>query len=412
MTRPSAPPGRYAIAAFDALSANIAILDDQGRILAVNRAWRAFAQANDGGNDVGSNYLQVCEGAVGEDQSDSRRIAEGIRTVLAGQAALFELEYPCHSPTEQRYFEARVTCFVQDGARYAVVAHENITRRKQAELDLRSLNATLESRVDQRTEELEVHQVALEIKNAELQATQLALEAKNTELEDRNRDLAQFVYVASHDLQEPLRILGAYADTLRHRYQGRQLDERADLYLAHINDQVGRARQLVRDVLTLSNVKAQPALDTMDLRPLWDEVSQALPWPDDACARCGDLPAVQANAAQVRQLLTNLLGNAIKFRANRPLSVTLEGRQEGDWVHFVLEDNGIGIAPRHAEQVFVMFQRLHSRAASGGNGIGLAVCQRVVERHGGQIWVAPAGGGGTAVHFTLPAAAHPARTGT
>lgn len=404
MPRSPASPGRFAIAALDALLANVAILDAGGEILAVNAAWKAFSRENGGGNDVGGNYLRVCDGTQGEDRDDAARIAAGIREVLRREQPQFELEYPCHSPTEWRYFLARVTCFVQDGERYAVVAHENISRRKLAELEVRELNRTLEARVEERTREVEAARLALEVKNTELEAAGLALEAKNAELEDRNAELAQFVYVASHDLQEPLRTLGAYADILRHRYQGRQLDERADGYLMHIGEQVFRARQLVRDVLTLSYVTSSPPMGTLDVRRVWDEVSLSLPWPEDARAQCGVTPPVQANVAQIRQLLTNLLSNAIKFRSNRLLEVKLTAWQADDWVHFALADNGIGIAPQHAEKVFMMFQRLHSRTLTGGNGIGLAVCKKVVERHGGQIWIEPCEAGGTQVRFMLPAA--------
>ncbi|WP_058978012.1 sensor histidine kinase [Deinococcus grandis] len=381
-------PQRFAGAAFDALSANIAIVDDRGVILAVNAAWRAFAQENGGGDELGVNYLSVCEAALGADQGDAQRIAAGIRDVLGGRAALFELEYPCHSPTEQRFFVARVTAFTQDGAQFALVAHENITRRKLAELEAAELTLELESRIQERTRALA--------------ASQAALERQNAELEDRNQALAQFAYVASHDLQEPLRTLGAYADILRHRYAGKVLDERADTYLQRITEQAFRARQLVRDILTLSNVATQPPLSPLNLGPLWDEACRALPWPEGARVSRDDLPEVHANAPQVRQLLTNLLGNALKFRADRPLRVHLSAQEQGDWVQFTVTDNGIGIAPKHAEQVFGMFQRLHSRAAAGGNGIGLAVCRRVVERHGGRIWI-ESRPEGVQVHFTLPA---------
>ncbi|PYE53804.1 sensor histidine kinase [Deinococcus yavapaiensis] len=388
----AATPDRFAIGAFDALCANIAILDENGEILAVNRAWAAFARENgdDGRSGVGSNYLRVCDQTQGEDRDDALRIAGGIRDVLAQRVKTFELEYPCHSPTEERYFVARVTRFEQDGTCFAVVTHENITRRKHAELEILKLNRTLEARVQERTREVE--------------ASKLALEAKNAELERRNRDLSQFAYVASHDLQEPLRILGAYADILRHRYQGRQLDERADAYLMHINEQVFRARQLVRDVLTLANVTDEPPLGTLDVRRVWEDVRRALPWPEDAHAECGSLPLVQGNAAQVRQLLANLLGNALKFRREEPLRVTLAAWKMGAWVHFALADNGMGIDPKYADKVFDMFQRLHNRTLTGGNGIGLAVCRRVVERHGGRIWIEPHEGSGTTVRFTLPSA--------
>ena len=382
------PPVRFASAAFDALSASLAILTGDGVIVTVNRAWVEFARANGGGDDVGTNYLHICDAAVGDGAAHAHAVAAGIRAVLAGQA-LFELEYPCHTETEQRYFVARVTAFWQDGERYALVAHEDTTRRKLAELEVASLNVTLEDRVRERT-------VALE-------ASERALQRSNAELMERNEDLSHFVYVASHDLQEPLRILGAYADILRHRYRGRQLDERADTYLLRITQQVDRARQLVRGVLTLSDVAPDPPREPTDLAVIGREVRDSLPWPSDGRLECGaDLPQASANPAQVRQLLANLLGNALKFRSTAPLRVQLSGTLEHDRVHFVLRDNGIGIAPQHTDKVFVLFQRLHSRQSVGGNGIGLAVCRRIVERHGGRIWIEAAPGGGAAVHFTLP----------
>lgn len=390
MSRPAASPGRYAIAAFDALTAHIAILNRDGVIQAVNQAWIRFAEANDAADFVGTNYLLVCDGAQGEDQPDAAQIAAGIRAVLAGTQEAFELEYPCHSPTEDRYFLARVTCFAQDGAQYAVVAHENITRRKQAEMSLRQLNRTLEQRVEARTQEIAT--------------INQALERKNAELERSVRDLGEFAYVASHDLQEPLRTLGMYTDLLRHRYHD-QLDDRAHGYITHITEQVFRARQLVRDVLTLSsvNAEAEPDLGAVYLQACWEAVTPGLPWPEDAIATCGILPPVQASAPQIQQLLTNLLGNAIKFRSERPLRVSLTGWQQDDWVHCTLRDNGIGIAPEHHEKVFLMFQRLHRRTSAGGNGIGLAVCRRIVERYGGRIWFGDGAGEGATIHFTLPA---------
>ncbi|MFC4638365.1 ATP-binding protein [Deinococcus hohokamensis] len=244
---------------------------------------------------------------------------------------------------------------------------------------------------------------ALQGLHDQLQRAHDALARSNAELQHRNDELAQFAYVASHDLQEPLRILGAYSDILRHRYEG-QLDSRAQTYLRHIGEQVFRARQLVRDVLTLSNVTEQPPLADVDLQKLWQDISPTLPWPAGAQVDCGELPHVYANVAQVQQLLTNLFGNAIKFRAERPLHITFTGEQRGRWVHLAVRDNGVGIAPEHAEQVFVMFQRLQNRTEQlSGNGIGLAVCKKVVERHGGHIWIEGKVGEGTTVHFTLPA---------
>ncbi len=384
-------PARFVTAAFDALSANVAILDEDGVIVAVNRAWRTFARENgahaNGGDDTGQNYLAVCEATTGPDGEYARGIATGIRAVLAGREQLFELEYPCHAPHEPRYFLARVTAFVQDGGRFAVVAHENVTRRKLAELELQKLNRTLEAHVAARTAELA---------------------AKNTELEASNRELAQFAYVASHDLQEPLRTVGSFADLLRRRYTG-QLDDQADVYLNHIGEGVGRMRRLIHDLLSLARVDGEPLHGDLDVGALFQEMCLDMPALRGARVELLPAPPAHANRAQVAQVLINLLGNAAKFRSEEPLHVSFGGWCEGEMAHYVLRDNGIGIAPEHLERIFGMFQRLHGRARFDGNGIGLAICQKIVERHGGRIWAESGGvesgeAGGSAFHFTLPAA--------
>ncbi|MCD0156611.1 PAS domain-containing protein [Deinococcus sp. 14RED07] len=382
-------PSRYAIAAFDALSAHVAILDSTGTVAAVNRAWANFARENGGSSGLGSNYLDICASANGPDQDDALTIMAGIQDVLRADADVFEMEYPCHSPTEQRYFVARVTRFEQDGQTYVMVAHENITRRKLAELEVRLLNQTLEAKVQRRTQELE--------------ASRRALSRQNRELEARNDELSQFASIASHDLQEPLRTLSLHADMLQVRYRGRQLDERADRSLGYIVGQAARARRLVQDILIMADITAAPVTVQLDLKTLLPDILETLRWPADQPLRCENLPPVQANPGQLRQLLTNLLGNALKFSAGRELDVTLSGTQEGDQVTFEVSDAGVGIAEEHAEQVFEMFRRLQNRTESGGNGIGLAVCRKVVERHGGRIWITGNDRGGTSVHFTLPA---------
>ncbi|MFN4249513.1 sensor histidine kinase [Deinococcus sp.] len=270
-----------------------------------------------------------------------------------------------------------------------MVAHENITRRKLAELEVRLLNQTLEAKVQRRTQELE--------------ASRRALSRQNRELEARNDELSQFASIASHDLQEPLRILSLHADMLQVRYRGRQLDERADRSLGYIVGQAARARRLVQDILIMADITAAPVTVQLDLKTLLPDILETLRWPADQPLRCENLPPVQANPGQLRQLLTNLLGNALKFSAGRELDVTLSGTQEGDQVTFEVSDAGVGIAEEHAEQVFEMFRRLQNRTESGGNGIGLAVCRKVVERHGGRIWITGNDRGGTSVHFTLPA---------
>jgi signal transduction histidine kinase len=410
MSRMLASPERFAVAAFDALLANIAILDSGGRIIAVNRAWERFALANGAtDNGLGADYLAICEATQGEDRVYAIGIAGDIRAVLAGHEE-GETEYPCELADGLHYYLARVSGFVQDDERFAVVAHEDITRRKRAELEVRALNQTLEQRVLERSGQLEAQ-------NAELTRVGEILEKNNVALIESNLQLAQFAHVASHDLQEPLRIMGTYSDMLRHRYQD-VLDARGQNYLNHVTEQVTRARQMVRDVLAYSNVKGHDKTEVLKLEALWNEAVHYMTWPPDVRLSCGPLPEVKANPAQIRQLLANLLGNSLKFRAEGPLEITLSEVRPSDtpagMTELVLRDNGIGIGPEYREQVFGMFQRLHSRTAfgvqaSGGNGIGLAVCKRIVEEHGGRIWVGdPAAGGGgsggTVIHFTLPLA--------
>lgn len=402
MPGPGALPSRYAIAAFDALSAHVAILDQHGTVEAVNRAWANFARENGGASGLGENYLDVCAHSDGPDRADALQVMAGIRDVLQGRADAFALEYPCHSPTEQRYFMARVTRFEQDGEVHAVVAHENITRRKLAELEVRRLNQTLEARVQRRTQELETSREELRRQNLALEASRRELRRQNRELAARNDELSQFAYVASHDLQEPLRTLSLHADMLQVRYQGR-LDGRADRSLGHIVGQAARARRLVQDILTMADITAAPDTTRLDLPLLLPDILEVLRWPDDRPLQCGTLPPVQANPGQVRQLLTNLLGNALKFSAGHVLDVTLSGVQEGEQVTFEVADAGVGIAAEHAEHVFEMFRRLQNSTESSGNGIGLAVCRKVVERHGGRIWITGNDRGGASVHFTLPA---------
>ncbi|WP_424950246.1 sensor histidine kinase [Deinococcus sp.] len=448
MSRQLASPERFAGAAFDALLANIAILDHEGTIIAVNRAWERFARVNRRHDDrgevlradaarqpvgggrvmvtqaspvqagqvpeeiasgLGVNYLAICDATEGEDRQYAMSIAGHIRAVLAGGIE-GETEYPCELPDGLHYYLARVSGFLQDGGRFAVVAHEDITRRKLAELDVLRLNQTLEERIRERGRQLEDQ-------NAELKRTQQALELNNAALTLSNLQLAQFAHVASHDLQEPLRIVGAYSDMLRHRYPD-ALDPRGQGYLNHITEQVTRARQMVRDVLAFSSVSGEPQVEPLDLEELWAEAVRFLPWPPDTRLHCASLPRVSANPAQIRQLLSNLLGNSLKFRSAEPLSVSLTSVRPTRTVppghtELVLRDNGIGVLQEHREQVFGMFQRLHSRSASGGNGIGLAVCKRIAEDHGGSIWICEPSdehrsdehrGRGTAVHFTLPLA--------
>lgn len=235
-----------------------------------------------------------------------------------------------------------------------------------------------------------------------------ALARRGEELARSNADLEQFAYVASHDLQEPLRAVVSYLQLLERRYQG-QLDERADKYIRHAVEGAHRMQALIEDLLTYSRVGRRgaafaPTDATLALDRALTNLRSAIE-ASDACITVAALPSVLADRSQLTQLFQNLIGNAIKFRgAARPEVRVAAWREGGAW-HFVVQDNGIGIEPEYRDRIFAIFQRLHTRDEYPGTGIGLAICRRVVERHGGRIWVESALGQGSAFHFTL--ADHP-----
>lgn len=226
------------------------------------------------------------------------------------------------------------------------------------------------------------------------------------ELARSNQDLEQFAYVASHDLQEPLRMVATYTQLLAERYRG-QLDDNADKYIHYAVDGALRMQTLVQDLLTFSRVGRQ-GFDPQDtdcnvvvemavknLRTAIDECGAQIMW--------DHLPVVVADGLQLQQVFQNLLGNAIKFRGSAPPAIHISAtKKEGDWV-FSIADNGIGIAPEHAEIIFAIFKRLHTRAEYPGSGIGLAICKKIIERQGGKIWVESQPGQGATFKFTLSA---------
>ena len=224
------------------------------------------------------------------------------------------------------------------------------------------------------------------------------------ELARSNSELEQFAYVASHDLQEPLRAVGGCVQLLKRKYQS-QLDAAADELIAHSVDGVTRMQTLINDLLAYSRVgtRAKPFEPTncaTILKHALDNLQMAIQ--ESAAVITSDpLPIVNADATQLTQLFQNLIGNAIKYRDHRrpEIHVGITGNQT-DWI-FSVRDNGIGIEPQYYERVFKVFQRLHQRREYSGNGIGLAICKKIVERHGGQIWVESRVGEGSAFYFRI-----------
>ncbi len=234
------------------------------------------------------------------------------------------------------------------------------------------------------------------------------LAEQNRVLQRSNEELEQFAYVASHDLQEPLRKVTSFVQLLQTRYE-HQLDERADEYIGFAVDGARRMQALIDDLLTFSRVGR--TTDSFVTVRLDDCVQTALDGlaglvaDTAATVHVGPLPALPGDPVLLTSLWQNLLGNAIKFRGDDPPVVTVASRRDGPRWLFSVSDNGIGIEPRHAERVFVIFQRLHPRDMHGGTGIGLALCRKIVEFHGGTIWVDEGFVGGARLCFTLPGGA-------
>jgi PAS domain S-box-containing protein len=225
------------------------------------------------------------------------------------------------------------------------------------------------------------------------------------ELEHSNEELEWFAYVASHDLQEPLRAVTSYVELLAENYKGK-LDADADDFIAFAVDGAAHMRLLIEDLLAYSRVRSrsEPFEPTDCAAVLGQALSnlQASIEENGAVVTHDSLPTVVADESQLVQLFQNLISNAVKFRAEEPPRVHIAASQGGnEWV-FSIRDNGIGIPSEYADRIFVAFQRLHSQRAYPGTGIGMAICKKIVERHGGRIWMESDPGKGSTFYFTIP----------
>jgi signal transduction histidine kinase len=223
-------------------------------------------------------------------------------------------------------------------------------------------------------------------------------------LERSNAELAEFAYVASHDLSEPLRMISSYLQLLRRRHGGRLGDE-ADEYIGHAVDGAGRMRALIDGLLAYSRAGRGPGGEPVDCGAVVEDVLRGLATAvaeAKATVTVGELPTVPGDRVQLGQLFQNVIANGLKFRRGDSVHVSVTAEQhDGAWL-FEVRDDGIGIDTRHRERVFGMFQRLHGRDAYEGTGIGLSICRKIVGRHGGRIWLDGREGAGTVVSFTLP----------
>ena len=263
---------------------------------------------------------------------------------------------------------------------------------------------------------------AVEKASREISAARSQLEEQAAALQRSNQELEQFAYVASHDLQEPLRKISSFCQMLQRRYAG-QLDEKADQYIGFAVDGAVRMQQLINALLEFSRVGRSPVpnIDVDLQRSARTAVTNLEVAIHESGAQVSwqDLPLgpvlVHGEPTLLVQLFQNLIGNAVKFRSAQPPDIRLGARRQGHEWQLWCSDNGIGIDPRFGERVFMIFQRLHPRDQYEGTGIGLALCRKIVEYHGGRIWVDDTVTSGTTVRWTLPAVTSTARgvtTGT
>ncbi len=259
-------------------------------------------------------------------------------------------------------------------------AIRNISLRKKSEED----NAELERRVEERTEQLAV---------------------ANQVLEQSNIELKQFAYVASHDLQSPLRSICGFVQLLKREYEGK-LDEQGQDWIRRTVQAAGQMQTLIRDLLSYSRVDARSQPFTQI--PFVDIVNDAMTLLESSIHDSGGrvtwcaLPDVMGDRSQLVQLIQNLIGNGLTYRSDKPPHIHLSAERDGKVWIFSVRDNGIGIDPKYSEQIFEIFKRLNDQKDYPGTGIGLAVCRRVVNRHGGRIWVESEPGHGSTFHFTIP----------
>jgi len=228
----------------------------------------------------------------------------------------------------------------------------------------------------------------------------------NGTLSRSNADLEQFAYVASHDLQEPLRMVATYTELLSEHFKG-ALDEKAEKYIHYAVDGAKRMQQLVKELLAYSRVDTQgqkptPIKSGIVVKNVLDGLKMAIE-ENRAEIVCDELPVVRADTVQLAQVFQNLIGNALKFHDERPLQIHIGAERNDDKWAFRVADNGIGIDKQYADVVFQMFQRLHERGRYDGSGIGLAIAKKIVERHGGRIWFDSELKKGSTFYFTMPA---------
>ena len=348
-------------------------VDRVGTITYINHTMLGFTKEH----VLGASVLDLFSGALQESYRQALTAA-----FEHGRSTANE-----HPGPADLWYETRIVPIKRDGDIVtAMIVSTDVTERRRDQQALR-----------QRTD-------ALEQAKRELQQANTSLEDLVAELEQSNAELKEFAYVSSHDLQEPLRTMSSYCELLRRRYHD-QLDGSANDFLDAIVSGAKRMQRLIEDLLSFSRVdrKHRPP-EPVNLRTVVEHVLADLQMAiseNDAHIDVGDLPTVPGDRVQLSQVFQNLIGNAMKFRSQATPRVKIDAHAIDDGWEIAIADNGIGIEPQYRERVFRIFQRLHPRDHYPGTGIGLAVCKKIIDRHGGIISIEDAPGGGTVVRFTI-----------
>jgi light-regulated signal transduction histidine kinase (bacteriophytochrome) len=306
-----------------------------------------------------------------------------------------------HVAALEQLFEVYEGTALEQASRLELLLEE----RRRAERELQQHKLHLEELVAERTAALQRANEQLKVDIAARKQAEHELAKKAQELARSNADLEKFAYVASHDLQEPLRMVASYTQLLAKRYKGK-LDTDADEFIDFAVDGANRMRQLIQELLSYSRVgtRGKP-LQPVDIQVACaNAIKNLLHAIEESCAKVSvdSLPTVMGDATQLAQLFQNLIGNGIKYRDSRPPEIQVKATQEGDMWLFSVHDNGIGIDAQYFDRIFEMFQRLHTRKEYSGTGMGLAICRKIVQRHGGEIWVESRPGNGSTFFFTIP----------
>ncbi len=477
----------FSISILNSLTSHIAVLDAQGVIIAVNNAWRRFAQENGLNQEMlGLNYLDACKNTFNQPYGDEENAAQdGIQAVLAGWRETFHLEYSCHSPTQQRWFQMNVSPLL-GSRRGVVISHKNITVRKKAQEALQTasqyarslIEASLDplvtisaegkiTDVNTATEQVTgvdrdnligsdfadyfsdpdkaregylrvfsegfVTDYPLAIQHVSGKVIDVLYNASlyrdgngnvrgvfaaarditarkqiEAELMRSNADLEQFAYAVSHDMRQPLRMVSSYLSLIESALTGR-LEEETQQCLDFAIDGAKRMDTMILSLLDYSRVgRKTEAKIRISSKASLDEALAFLKPELAACGGnievTGDWPELFASRDELTRLLQNLIGNALKYHEeNKPPQVHIHGTIGAGSLRVDVRDNGIGIEPSQMDRLFKVFSRVQARSRFEGTGVGLALCRRIVEYHGGVIGVESAGEGkGCAFWFELP----------